>query len=133
MRGQLKSLSGSQIQRLIMRALRLDYNWRQPTPEIRRLSHITHGDLIVQMQLLGSNWLITLTRSAMLTRLTVWCLRDPSKAYRIASVGVDVLVSRFSAAVLPDSTAIIALIGSNPAHNEYVSVLGIQLFSLTCP
>ncbi|TFK72888.1 hypothetical protein BDN72DRAFT_894340 [Pluteus cervinus] len=124
-----RALAASQLQEVTMKALQLDHNWSQPISRIKQLTQILHGGIVSQMQHLGPNWLVTLSRYTTSTRLCVWCLRKLSKAYKIASFDVLSETIGFSASINSGSgdTAFIALYGTDSSRNESLKIYSTLL------
>ncbi|KAH7908451.1 hypothetical protein BJ138DRAFT_1012786 [Hygrophoropsis aurantiaca] len=77
------TLSGQELQAIVVKALKLDHNWRKPDACIQRAVPIIRSDsaFIDDMHLLpGGKWLITAQLTINLvgrrTDLTLWCLDD---------------------------------------------------------
>lgn len=121
--GDTNSLSSTQLQSTVIRALRLEHSWRKVSP-VRKLTRVLHayGNIVYQMQLLGSHWLVTLSRVAKSVNLSIWYLGDLNgrEVDRIASL--DMLgVSQFSAALQKGGNKIImAVLSSDTPRRELV-------------
>ncbi|KAH7907709.1 hypothetical protein BJ138DRAFT_1069887 [Hygrophoropsis aurantiaca] len=77
------ALSGQELQAIVVKALKLDYDWRKPDTRIQRAVPIIRSDdsFIGDMHLLpGGKWLVTAQLTVSLverrTDLTLWCLDD---------------------------------------------------------
>ncbi|KAG6873946.1 hypothetical protein C0995_008985 [Termitomyces sp. Mi166 len=79
----IKTLTSSEIQAIVIKALRLERNWCGCPGRPRQLLQIQRDVVIHQMQHLGSQWLVTLTRSQLAFQLSVISLKD-GLCYRIA-------------------------------------------------
>lgn len=90
------SLSGAELQKIVIKAIRLERNWRRPTSRITRVTPIlqeTRGVPIDEMRLLpGACWLVTAQRNRPLGRLSttisLWCLEDADAIYRSAQIEI---------------------------------------------
>lgn len=79
----IKTLTSSEIQAIVIKALRLERNWCGCPGRPRQLLQIQRDVVIYQMQPLGSQWLVTLTRSQLAFRLSIISL-TVDLCYRIA-------------------------------------------------
>lgn len=97
-RGDLGSYSGHDLQRIMLKAIRLDRNWRRPVTTIKSLVSFAPAAepdrlSIDEMVLCGaSQWLVTAQRNRPLGRSSVtfsfWSIRDMRDVYRAAIVEV---------------------------------------------
>ncbi|KAF8968102.1 hypothetical protein BDZ97DRAFT_1800871 [Flammula alnicola] len=78
--GRLMSLRAPQIQAVVVRALRLDANWRREVSKISCISKMHPPNMVVDMQPLGLNWLVTSyqVRSA-IVNISIWRLDTNAK------------------------------------------------------
>ncbi|KAI0049749.1 hypothetical protein FA95DRAFT_795932 [Auriscalpium vulgare] len=102
------SLPAFELQRSIIRALRLECNWRKPHPSISACTAVVHGTsygAIDEMQLLpGARWLVTAQRlrrmGRPMTTINLWSLNVGKQAsYHAGSVDVAGQYKRFAAAL----------------------------------
>ncbi|OJT11446.1 hypothetical protein TRAPUB_11998 [Trametes pubescens] len=89
-------LPGDELQRLAIRAFRLDANWRNPRTRIRAVRALIEdkGQYVDQMQFLpGGRWLWTaqrtLKRESWYTRMSLWNLEDLSNSHRVWSTEIS--------------------------------------------
>ncbi|OCH95392.1 hypothetical protein OBBRIDRAFT_883950 [Obba rivulosa] len=89
--------SSDELQRSAIKALRLDANWRKPSPRIRRTTALitgTSGSYVDEMHILpGGRWLLTSQRlrqreGRWTSLMTLWSLEDIQHARRIAHVEI---------------------------------------------
>jgi hypothetical protein len=91
-----KSLSGAELQKIVIKAIRLEHNWRKATSRITRVTPIlqeTSDVPIDEMRLLpGARWLVTAQRNRpswrLNTTITLWCLEDVNAIYRSAQIEI---------------------------------------------
>ena len=91
------SLPGEELQRLAIKAIRLDANWRQPEPRICGVHELIDDkseQYVDQMQFLpGGNWLWTaqrtLKRESWYTRMSLWSLEDSDAPCRVWSTEIS--------------------------------------------
>ncbi|EIN04839.1 hypothetical protein PUNSTDRAFT_128091 [Punctularia strigosozonata HHB-11173 SS5] len=97
---ELSALSGREIQRRMVRALKLDKNWSRGVPRIKQFvhirGHVVHNDelSIGRMALLpGAQWLLTVQsnrrRGRTSATCTFWSLHDVRQPYRAACLEVS--------------------------------------------
>lgn len=114
-----KSLSGAELQKIVIRAIRLERNWRKPTSRITRVTPIlqeTNGVPIDKMRLLpGARWLVTAQRNRPLWRLSttisLWCLEDADAIYRSVQMDITGSYRDFSIIPHPDCSWVSLAIG----------------------
>lgn len=105
----IRHLSGSHIKRLVLDALRLDENWRKEDPKIRRIRRIDIGDPVIQMQPLGRQWVVTLTKTNRTTdfrpvyQISILKLRDDNSSTPTAVAKFDTTDCCSFSASLQDS------------------------------
>lgn len=104
------SLPGPELQRSTIRALRLEHNWRRNSSRLNGITRINHGDIIDQMQFIGSEWLVTLSRDSRSAFISVWYVGRPTKAHRIAFLDVPLAMSFSASLQNAGSQAIVAVI-----------------------
>jgi hypothetical protein len=90
----VRSLPNSQFQRVIIKALRLEHNWRHDVSHIRqcRKLPVPSYEFVLQMQLVMPNCLVCLSRS----RISVWNIERAG--YLVASLKTHRSAVKFSAA-----------------------------------
>lgn len=115
-KSDIQHLPASLLQRAVIKALRLEHNWRHRATRIRQLERIPCGNTIDQMQPLGSQWLVTLSRSPSLAQIAVWHVGG-LRGCRVASVDTTTAL-RFSADLHTRSEIIIAVIEHNDPRKE---------------
>ncbi|KAF9468101.1 hypothetical protein BDZ94DRAFT_1247185 [Collybia nuda] len=125
LRANKQALPALQIQCAVIKALRLDYNWRTHSARIRQFKGAMCDNAVDQMQPLGSQWLITLSRSPSSTQISVWDVGG-SRCSRIASVETSTAL-RFSADLYTQSKMVIAVIEHNDPRNEHLNVYSLCL------
>jgi hypothetical protein len=100
------TLSSSQLQRVIIKALRLEHNWRNDVSYIRQCRKLPIPDdvLVSQMQLVMPNCLVYLSRH----QISVWNIEHAG--YLVASLKTHSTAVMFSAAAQTDSEEIIVAV-----------------------
>jgi hypothetical protein len=98
----VRSLPNSHFQRVIIKALRLEHNWRHDVSYIRqcRKLPVPNDGLVLQMQLVMPNCLIYLSRS----QISVWNIEHAG--YLVASLKTHRSAVQFSAAAQAESQEI---------------------------
>ena len=120
-RCDVKSLPGSHLQRVIMKAMQLERNWLRKSSSIRHCRQIplTPGDVMHQMQILRPRWLVGLSRSQSVSQISVWGLGDMEGDNRLlASLKIRQSAVKFSATLQTESKAVIAVIESDGSEIE---------------
>lgn len=120
------SLSGAELQKIIIKAIKLERNWRKPTSRITRVTPIlqeTSDVPIDEMRLLsGARWLVTAQRNRLLWRLsttiTLWCLEDVNAIYRSAQIEVAGTYRDFAIISHPDCSWVSLAIGTCIGNHE---------------
>ncbi|KZT00815.1 uncharacterized protein LAESUDRAFT_764270 [Laetiporus sulphureus 93-53] len=91
----IKSLSHDELQQIVIKAIRLEVNWRERTPSAKRITPLvcdTDEPYVDEMQfLLGGKWLLTAQRHRQVerrwhSRIVLWSLEDVQDAYRAATI-----------------------------------------------
>ena len=96
---EIASISGDELQRLAIKARRLDVNWRRSQPHVHGLRELTDDksqQYVDQMQFLpGGKWLWTaqrnLKRESWSTRMSLWYLEErdsPCRAWSTETPGI---------------------------------------------
>ncbi|KAI0067465.1 hypothetical protein BV25DRAFT_1106393 [Artomyces pyxidatus] len=124
-----------ELQRSIVNASRLEHNWRQPAPLIKRCAAVVYGTssaAIDEMQLLpGARWLFTAQRKRRrtgphMTIVNVWTLpQDGKAAYHAGSVDIAGQYKQFSVAFNSTGDAATLAISTYAAEQSDQSVLRI--------
>ncbi|KAH9903043.1 hypothetical protein C8Q73DRAFT_633341 [Cubamyces lactineus] len=91
------TLPGDELQRLAIKAIRLDANWRSKNTRVRGLCPLIDdksGQYVDQMQFLpGGKWLWTaqrtIKRESWYTRMSLWSLEDVSNSHRVWSTEIS--------------------------------------------
>ena len=120
------SLSGAELQKIVIKAIRLERNWRRPTSRITRVTPIlqeTRGVPIDEMRLLpGARWLVTAQRNRPLGRLSttisLWCLEDADAIYRSAQIEITGTYRDFAIISHPDCSFATLAIGMCIGNHE---------------
>jgi hypothetical protein len=120
------SLSGAELQKIVIKAIRLEHNWRKPTSHITRVTPIlqeTSDVPIDEMRLLpGACWLVTAQRNRPLWRLnttiTLWSLVDVNAIYRSAQIEIAGTYRDFAVITQPDSSWVSLAIGICMGNHE---------------
>lgn len=120
------SLSGAELQKIVIKAIRLEHNWRKPTSRITRMTPILQepgGVPIDEMRLLpGARWLVTAQRNRPLWRLSttisLWCLEDVDAIYRSAQMEITGTYRDFAAISNPSCSWISLAIGICIGNHE---------------
>ncbi|KAF5341737.1 hypothetical protein D9611_001869 [Ephemerocybe angulata] len=98
------------IRQSTIRALRLDQNWHKPKESRIKLTRIPHTDIVDQIQLVGKEHVLTLSRSGNLaTFLTLW--RTRVAIFSVARIEIP-NASKFSAS-LEDGKLVVASLSSD--------------------
>lgn len=126
---RLTNMSGSEIKSSLVRALRLDENWRRRVSRVTRISKINHRHSVVDMQPLGREWLVISSRArGSSINLSIWHLDlSPSDSGGINSASCVAFFEpsqafSFEASFEDDGdTALICVLGASPlaAHKAY--------------
>ena len=132
--GRLTHASGSEIRASVVRALRLDENWKRRVSKISRISKINHRHAVVDMQPLGREWLVVSSRAPNYTiNIALWHLL-PSPTGGIASSSCVASYEpgqafSFEAAFEDEDFALISVLGASPLapHKAYA----LSLVALT--
>ena len=120
------SLSGAELQKIVIKAIRLEHNWRKPTSRITRVTPVlqeTSDVPIDEMRLLsGARWLVTAQRNRPLWRLnttiTLWCLEDMNAIYRSAQMEIAGTYRDFAVIPDPDCSWVSLAIGMCIEYHE---------------
>ena len=103
------SLPGDDLQRLAIKAIKLDENWQHPQTRVRGLRSLIDdksAPYVDQMQFLpGGKWLWsaqrTLKRDSWFTRMSLWSLEDADNTCRVWSTEISGIYR--SCTVIPSS------------------------------
>ncbi|KAH7925638.1 hypothetical protein BV22DRAFT_1128869 [Leucogyrophana mollusca] len=125
------SLSGRELQAIVVAALRLDHNWRKPDLHIERAVAIIRSDtsFVDGLQLLpGAKWLVTTQLTGRRqTHLTLWSLEHVEHACGTKTIDIAGRVRSFHAYYQrKDRKVVIAVAVANEGY-EYLDVLHISL------
>ena len=119
------SLSGAELQKIVIKAIRLEHNWRKPTSRITRVTRIlqeTSDAPIDEMRLLpGARWLVTAQRNRLWrlnTTITLWCLEDVNAIYRSAQIEIVGTYRDFAVISHPDCSWVSLAIGMSIGTHE---------------
>lgn len=120
------SLSGAELQKIVIKAIRLEYNWRRPTSRITQVTPVlqeTSNVPIDEMRLLpGARWLVTAQRNRPLGRLSttisLWCLEDVDAIYRSVQFEITGIYRDFAIISHPDPFWVTLAIGVCARGNE---------------
>ena len=115
----IKSLSGAELQKIVIKAIRLEHNWRKPTSRITRMTPIlqeTTNIPIDEMRLLpGARWMVTAQRNRPLGRLSttisLWCLEDVDTIHRSAQIEIIGIYRDFATISHPNCSWVTLAIG----------------------
>ncbi|KAI8980200.1 hypothetical protein BD414DRAFT_421160 [Trametes punicea] len=128
------AIPGDELQRLTIKAIQLDANWRSPTTRVRGLCALIDdksGQYVDQMQFLpGGKWLWTaqrtLKRESWYTRMGLWSLEDMSSPQRVWSTEISGIYR--SCTLLQSSEGDFAtLVVGVCDHREVIEVHSISL------
>lgn len=122
----INSLSGAELQKAVIKAIRLELNWRRPTSRIMGMTPILRGTCNVpidEMRLLpGARWLVTAQRNRPLGRLSttvsLWCLEDIGAIYRPAQIEITGTYRDFAITSHPDCSWVSLAIGMCVGNHE---------------
>ncbi|KAJ3574572.1 hypothetical protein NP233_g1682 [Leucocoprinus birnbaumii] len=115
-----------EIRRSLLDAFRVEARWGSRCTSIRGLARIDHGDILIRIQLIRQDWLITLSRNQTTdsSYLSAWHL-DAAGSQCAAKLSVSGRPNKFAAAVRDEGdSAVIALF-----DNDKIS--GVEIFSLS--
>lgn len=120
------SLSGAELQKIVIKAIRLEHNWRKPTSRITRVTPVlqeTSDVPIDEMRLLsGARWLVTAQRNRPLwrfsTTITLWCLEDVDAIYRSAQIEIPGTYRDFAIFSHPGRSWVSLAIGTCVGNHE---------------
>ena len=120
------SLSGAELQKIVIKAIRLEHNWRKPTSRITRMTPILQepgGVPIDEMRLLpGARWLVTAQRNRPLWRLSttisLWCLKDVDAIYRSTQMEITGTYRDFAVVSHPNCSWVSLAIGICIGNHE---------------
>ncbi|KAI0833499.1 hypothetical protein BC628DRAFT_1425746 [Trametes gibbosa] len=128
------ALPGDELQRLAIKAMRLDANWQSPSPRVRGLRALIDdqsGQYADQMQFLpGGKWLWTaqrtLKRESWYTRMSLWNLEDVSNSHRVWATEISGI---YRSCTLVQSTqgGFATLVVGVCDHREVIEVHSISL------
>ncbi|KDR76201.1 hypothetical protein GALMADRAFT_247460 [Galerina marginata CBS 339.88] len=136
---RLTSISGPEIKSRVMRALRLDNQWRRPGSRISRIRKINTQATVVQMRTLGRDWLLISSRAAASSiSLSVWrldmcssCTSDMSVIPSSRVISFEPMRAfQFEASFQEDKyTALICILGGSPTvpHKGQLSIYHLNL------
>ena len=121
-----KSLSGAELQKIVIKAIKLEHNWRRPTSRITRVTPVlqeTSNVPVDEIRLLpGARWLVTAQRNRPLGRLSttisLWCLEDITAIYRSAQVEITGTYRDFAIISHPDCSWVSLAIGMCEGNHE---------------
>ena len=121
------ALPGDELQRLAIKAIRLNTNWGRPAPRVRTLRPVIKhesNDFVDRMQFLpGGKWLWTaertLKRESWHTRMSVWSVEEVDPPSRVWSTEMSGIF-RACAMVQSDDGATATLVVGVCDHRECV-------------
>ncbi|KAI0775192.1 hypothetical protein BD413DRAFT_710198 [Trametes elegans] len=127
------ALPGEELQRLAIKAIRLDANWCGDT-RVRRLRALIDdksGQYVDQMQFLpGGKWLWTaqrtLKRESWYTRMSLWNLKDVSSSHRVWSTEISGIYRSCTLLQSKDGDFATLVVGVCD-HREVIEVHSISL------
>ena len=119
------ALPGDELQRLAIKAIRLDANWRRLEPFVRSVHTLVDDkseQYVDQMQFLpGGKWLWTaqrtLKRESWYTRMSLWSLEEQETPCRVWSTEISGIY-RSCTAVQSDDGEIVTLVVGVCDHQE---------------
>ncbi|KAF8638300.1 hypothetical protein AX17_002320 [Amanita inopinata Kibby_2008] len=120
------SLSGPVLQPIVIRALRLDNNWRKREPQLKcsQICSNLESATVMQMQLIGKSYILVLSRWPSYDELSLSSLDEPLKARPYAALKTTPLI-QFAAALQTDSSSgTLAFLRSDDAISVYDLSLG---------
>ncbi|KAI0671758.1 hypothetical protein C8Q78DRAFT_1030750 [Trametes maxima] len=131
---QPASLPGEELQRLAIKAIRLDANWQATKTRVRGLRALIDdksGQYVDQMQFLpGGKWLWTaqraLKRESWNTRMSLWSLEDVSASHRVWSTEVPGLFRSCTLVQSSEGECATLVVGVCD-HREVIEVHNISL------
>ncbi|THH14211.1 hypothetical protein EW146_g6093 [Bondarzewia mesenterica] len=114
-------LPGPEIQAIVVRALRLEDNWKRPTSLITKYAPIIYGDtnnaVVDGMELLREDGGLSL----------LWCLKDVDDIYRAASFDIFAHYKRFAVALQKGNSRATLAITTDDAHQGVLQIYDIPL------
>jgi hypothetical protein len=113
------SLPSAELQRIIIKAIKLEQNWRKSTSQVKRVTpvlHHTDNVSIDEMRLLpGAQWLVTAQRNRprgrLSTSISLWSLTDLADIYRAALIDVPGTYRDFAVCFRDHGTLVTLAIG----------------------
>lgn len=120
------SLSGAEIQQIVIKAIKLERNWRKPTSRITRVTPVlqeTRGVPIDEMRMLpGACWLVTAQRNRPLwrfsTTISLWSLEDVDAIHRSSQIEIAGTYRDFAIVSHPDCSWVSLAIGMCVGSHE---------------
>ncbi|KAI0264503.1 hypothetical protein BC834DRAFT_883408 [Gloeopeniophorella convolvens] len=135
-----RSLPAFELQRLVVKGLALDHNWKATCPRVKECTAVNNGGNhpIDEMQLLpGARWLVTAQRMRRLDRpittISLWFLKNSKEFYLAAFLDVPGQYKRFAVAPRSDRDTATLAITTYAAQQKDKSVLQIYELPLTDP
>jgi hypothetical protein len=105
----LSALSGTELQVLAVRAIKLEHNWTKPEPQIKKITRVIHStdDMYVDAMTLlpGAKWLLTAQRGKTGSRITLWSLRDLEDVRSAATLHFPRCVDSYGTGMHQDGSA----------------------------
>ncbi|KAH0585122.1 hypothetical protein H2248_008381 [Termitomyces sp. 'cryptogamus'] len=120
----IKTLTSSEIQAIVIKALRLEHNWCGYPGRPRQLLQIQRDVIVHQMQHLRSQWLVTLTRSQLAFQLSIISMKDDF-CYRIADCHAAAM--SFFAVLQSESAGMIVTIEYDGMQTEHLNIYSFTL------
>ncbi|KAI0749768.1 hypothetical protein C8Q80DRAFT_645405 [Daedaleopsis nitida] len=128
------SLHGEELQRLAVKAIRLDENWRHPQTRVRGLRSLIDdksGQYVDQMQFLpGGKWLWTaqriLKRDSWCTRMSLWSVEDANNTCRVWSTEISGIYRSCTVVTSRDGETATLVVGVCE-HRDVIEVHTISL------
>ena len=113
------ALPADELQRLAIKAIRLDANWRSRKTRVKRMCALLNdksGQYVGQMQFLpGGKWLWTaqrtIKRESTYTRMSLWSLEDVDNARRVWSTEVSGIYRSCTVVLSPEDDFATLVVG----------------------
>ncbi|KAI0955830.1 hypothetical protein AcV7_006393 [Taiwanofungus camphoratus] len=129
------ALSSDELQKIVIKAIRLEANWQRRTPRVKRtraLVHNTREAYVDEMHLVpGGKWLLTAQRyrqrdGRQSCHINLWSLSNINDAYRVASIEITGAY-RSSALELQEDAGLATLVVGMNDERDVIEVHSVSL------
>ncbi|KAA1467485.1 hypothetical protein DENSPDRAFT_832549 [Dentipellis sp. KUC8613] len=129
------ALNAHELRKIVIRAWKLDRNWRKPTPDIIKYTPIIYGSgqlAINSMHFLpGAQWLVTAQRYHRVgiprTAINLWCLEDLDAPYRSSSADTAGHFLHFSVAQRKDSNIVSVAVTTDAGNRNTIQIHNLHV------